>query len=81
MNQSVQSEDFISRISHVGRSKTQKGRALSDSTPPGGKFPKASPNVRKKRIEQAREKNQRGYYNNPEVLSKVAQKLIYLFQT
>ena len=81
VNKLIQSEDLGSGAPKLDLSKTQKGRCHSDSSPPEKKSPKANLNAREKKIKEAKEKRQKGYYNHPEVFSKVAQRLIDLFQT
>ena len=81
VNKLAQSDDFRSEVSHHSFSKTQKGRHRSNSTTAGKKIPKPSLSVRKEKIEAAKERQRKGYYDNPEVFSRVAQKLIDLFQT
>lgn len=81
VNKLIRSEDLGSGVSHLSLSKTQRGSCHSDSSPPGKKTPKTDLSVREKKIQEAKQKRQKGYYNNPEVFSKVAQRLIDLFQT
>jgi hypothetical protein len=78
-NKLAQSEDFRSRVSQLSFSKTDKGIHHSNSTPAGKKIRKPSLSVRKEKIKAAKERQKRGYYNNPEVFSKVAQRLLDLF--
>jgi hypothetical protein len=87
VNKLVQSEDLRNVVYDFGSAKTHREKFHSDSSPPGKGTPqrnvKHSSNlsVREEKIKEAREKNQRGYYNNPQVFSKVAQRLIDLFGT
>jgi hypothetical protein len=80
VNKFVQSQDFRNGVSAFSMSKTPEVRGHSDSSRPAKRSPKASSNTREKKIKEAMEKRQRGYYNNPEVFSKVAQRLIDLFE-
>jgi hypothetical protein len=81
VNRFYQSEDFRNRFGDFAMSKTPKQGCHSDSGRPGTRAPKASSSIREKKIREAKEKRQRGYYNDPEILSKVAQRLIDLFET
>ncbi len=87
VNKLVQSEDLRNVVCNFGSAKTHREKSHSDSSPTGKGTPKTdvkrSSNLgrREEKIKEAKEKSQRGYYNNPEVSSKVAQKLIDLFGT
>jgi hypothetical protein len=81
VNRLAQSEDFRGRVSQLSLSRKQKERHHSNSTPAEKRIRTASLCVRKEKIEAAKERQRRGYYNNPEVFSKVAQRLIDLFKT
>lgn len=84
VNKLVQSEDLRNVAYDFGLSKKQKGKPHSDSSPTGKGTPKTNAKhssnlcMREKKIKEAKERSQRGYYNNPEVFSKVAQRLIDL---
>lgn len=87
VNKLVQSEDLRNGVYNLSLSKTQKGKPHSDSTTTGKRTPKTnakhSPNLcmREEKIKEAKEKSRRDYYNNQEVFSKIAQRLIDLFGT
>lgn len=74
----VQSEDLRNVVFDFSLAKTQKSRPHSDISSFGKPTPKANLPIRKEKIKEAKEKNKRGYYNNQEVFSKVAQRLIDL---
>lgn len=78
VNRMVQSEDLINVDREFSLSKTQKGKQHSDSNPTGKRVPKTDFSVREKKMKEAKEKYRKGYYNSPEVFSKVAQRLIDL---
>ena len=81
VNKLVQSEDLRNGVYDFSLSKRQKGKPHLDSGPTEKITPKTNLCVREEKIKEAKEKSQRGYYNNPEVFSRVAQRLIDLFGT
>jgi len=81
VNRLGQSGDFGNGVTNFTSSKTQKGKRHADFSPARNKSVKASLGIRERKIKEAREKSQRGYYNKPEVFSKIAQRLIDLFAT
>jgi alanyl-tRNA synthetase len=80
VNKLVQSEDLRKEVYDFNLAKREKGNSHSEASPTGKGTPKTNLSVREKKIKEAKEKNQRGYYNNPEVFSKIAQRLIDLFR-
>ena len=81
VNKLVQSEDLRNGVYDFNLSKRQKAKPHLDSGPTGKRTPKTNLCVREEKIKKAKEKSQRGYYNNPEVFSRVAQRLIDLLGT
>ena len=81
VNKLVQSDDLRHVVCDLGSAKTRKEKSHSDSTPTGKGTPKTNLCIREEKIQKAKEKSRKGYYNNPEVFSKVAQRLIDLFTT
>jgi hypothetical protein len=85
VNKLVHSEDPRNVVYGFGSTKTHRERSHSDSSPTGKGTPKRNVEhswnsfVREEKIREVKEKSQRGYYNNREVFSKVAQRLIDLF--
>ena len=83
----VQSEDLRNLVYDFGSAKTHREKSHSDSSPTGKRTPRRNAehssnlSVREEKIKEAKEKSQRGYYNNREVSTKVAQRLIDLFGT
>jgi len=76
VNKLVQSEDLRKVVYDFSSAKRQKTKPQSDSSPAGKKTPRTNLSVREEKIREAKEKSQRGYYNNPEIFSKVAQRLM-----
>jgi len=81
VNKLVQSEDLRNVVCNFGSAKTHREKSHSDSSPTGKVTPKRNLSVREEKIKEVKEKSQKGYYNNPQVFSKVAQRLIDLFGT
>ncbi|MCK4384938.1 MAG: hypothetical protein KAW52_01615 [candidate division Zixibacteria bacterium] len=79
VNKLVQSDDLKNVVYDFSSAKTLREKSHSDSSPTGKGTPKRNLSVRKEKIKEAKEKSQRGYYNNPKVFSKIAQRLIDLF--
>jgi hypothetical protein len=76
VNKLVQSEDLRKVVSDFSLAKRQKVQPHSDSSPTGKESSKTDLCMRKEKVKEAKEKSQKGYYNNPKVFSKVAQRLI-----
>ncbi|KPK77548.1 MAG: hypothetical protein AMJ89_02210 [candidate division Zixibacteria bacterium SM23_73] len=81
VNKLAQSEDLRNLVYDFTLSKREKEKTHSDSSPAGKGTPKRNLSVREEKIKEVKEKNQRGYYNNREVFTKVAQRLIDLLGT
>jgi hypothetical protein len=74
----MQPDHLRNEVHRVNLSRSQVEKPDSDSTKKGKGATKKHLGVREERIREAKEKNRRGYYRNPEVTSKIAQRLIDL---
>jgi hypothetical protein len=81
VNKFAHSGDFGNGVTNFTMSNIQKRKRRTDLISAQKKSAKASLGNRDRKIKEAREKSQRGYYNKPEVFSKIAQRLIDLFAT
>lgn len=87
VNKLVQSEEFGNIVNNYTLSRGKKEKLHSDYGTTEKVSPKPNVNdssnsgVRQEKIKEVKEKKRRGYYNSPEVFSKIAQRLIDLFGT
>ena len=79
VNKLVQSEDLRNMVCNFNLAHTHKPKPLSNISLTGKGTPKADLSIRKDKIKEVKEKSQKGYYDNQEVFSKVAQRLMDLF--
>lgn len=75
-NRLLQSENLKNIVRELVLSKNQEKKSDSDSNQARKRSRKTNSCIREKKIKEAKEKNRRGYYNRPEVFSKIAQRLI-----
>lgn len=76
VNKLVQSEDLRNVVHNLSLAKTQKAKSQSAASLTGKPALKTDLCVREEKIKEAKERIKRGYYNNQEIFSKVAQKLV-----
>jgi hypothetical protein len=76
VNKLVQSDDFRNVVHNLSLAKMQTAKPQSDADLTDKPALKTDLCVREEKIKEAKEKTKRGYYNNQEIFSKVAQKLI-----
>jgi hypothetical protein len=74
VNKLARSEDLQNMVCGSSSGK----RLNPDSSTTGKKTEKINLYIREEKIKEAKEKSRRGYYNNPEVFSKIAQRLVDL---
>ena len=79
VNKLVQSEDLRNVVCDFNSAKPHKSNPLSNTSLTGKGTPKAELSSREEKIKKAKEKRKKGYYDNQEVFSKVAQRLMDLF--
>ncbi|MCJ7578442.1 MAG: hypothetical protein MUO91_08335 [candidate division Zixibacteria bacterium] len=79
VNKLVRSEDLRNMVCNFNLAETHKPKPLSNTSLTGKGTPKADLSIREEKIKEAKEKSQKGYYDNQEVFSKVAQRLMDLF--
>jgi hypothetical protein len=79
VNKLVQSEDLRNVVYDFSLSKTQKAKPWSNTSSTAKRTSKGNSSIREEKIIEAKEKSERGYYNNQEVFSKVAQRVMDLF--
>jgi anti-sigma28 factor (negative regulator of flagellin synthesis) len=76
VNKLVQSEDLRNAVHNLSLAKTRKAKSQSVAGLTSKPALKTNWCVRDEKIKEAKERIERGYYNNQEIFSKVAQKLI-----
>ena len=77
-NKLVQSGDIRNLAYDFSSAKRQKSKTRSDSSTTGRGKLKIDLDIRTEKVKEAKDKRQRGYYNNPEVFSKIAQRFVDL---
>lgn len=78
VNKLVQSEDLRNVVHNLSLAKTQKTKPQSAAGLIGKLALKTNSCTREEKIKEAKERKERGYYDNQEVFAKVAQKLMEL---
>lgn len=79
VNKLVQSEDLRNVVCDFNSAKSHKPNPLSNTSLTGKGTQKADLPLREEKIKKAKEKRKKGYYDNQEVFSEVAQRLMDLF--
>jgi hypothetical protein len=79
VNKLVRSEDLRNMICDFNLAKTHKPKSLSNISLVGKGTSRADLSIREEKVKEAKEKRKKGYYDNQEVFSKVAQRLLNLF--
>ncbi|KPL05275.1 MAG: hypothetical protein AMJ73_01570 [candidate division Zixibacteria bacterium SM1_73] len=76
----MQPDRFRNEIRSFGFSRRKGGKSHSDFTPEGKETAKGRLCVREEKIKEAKKRSETGYYNNQEVFSRIAQRLMNLFE-
>jgi len=81
VNKLVQSEDLRIVMHDTGVAKTKEQRTKPCPNSSSAEKPNSKANlfIREEKVKEAKEKNKRGYYDNQETFSKIAQRLLDLF--
>lgn len=77
----MQPDRFRNEIRSFSFSSIKGGKSHSDFTPGGKETAKGRLCVREEKVKEAKKRSQTGYYNNQEVFSRIAQRLMNLFET